>query len=161
MLHHITNSNGRRWIRVVTLTKSTRGRQDFVSLHYISMDSFEQKVLITKFTYETVWFCRHVADLAHFVRHVLVLFRGIVDQLKAIGVQDILVLSVIILLDGHRFVRLHWIEEIRERHQERFFIIYSLLRWQVRARSGVGYKFTQLRPALVKIHPRRSCYFPR
>lgn len=83
--------------------------------------------LIPNVTYGAVR-VRRVADLADLVGHVVVdlLFR---DQLEAVGVQDVLVFSVVVVFDWHRFHRVQGVEEIGERDDDRFFGVSSLLRW--------------------------------
>lgn len=82
---------------------------------------------VTKFTYETVRFCRRVADFADFVRHVVAALRILGDQLEPAGVEDVLVLDVVLLLDRHRFHRADRVEEIGERHEDRLVGVSGLL----------------------------------
>lgn len=115
--HHFTKSNGRRSItaRGGARTKSTVGRQDFVSLRFRTVEDGE--ILIPNVTYEAA-FVGGVADLADFVGHVVVDFL-LGDQLEPIGVLDVLVFRVIVVFHWRRFDRVQGVEEVRERHDDR------------------------------------------
>lgn len=72
--------------------------------------------LIVKFTYETRLIIRRVANLAHFICHVIVNFHVLVKQFESIAVDDVLIFCIVIVFNEYRFHRIHWIEEIRERY---------------------------------------------
>lgn len=71
--------------------------------------------LVAKLTYEASGSSRRVADLPHFVGHVVtdLLFR---EEFETAGVEDALVFDVVVVFDGNRFHRVHWIEIFGERH---------------------------------------------
>lgn len=117
--------------------------------------------LVTKFTYEAVVLLLRVADFPNFVGHVVVDFKFVRDELEAAGVEDVLVLGVVVILHRDRFHRLHRVKEVREWNQDGLFRICSLLRWQVSAGRRVGDQLPQLRPALVQIYSRGACHLSR
>lgn len=109
---------------------TTVGRRDFVFTEFKNRRKKSKRrslLLVTKFTYEAV-FSGRVADLSHFIGHVVADLQVLVDELEAI-VYNVLVLSVVVFLDGHRFDRVHRVEELRERHHNRFLGVGSLVRW--------------------------------
>lgn len=98
------------------------------SLHIrIEEEEFEVIKLVTMFTYEAI-FCGRVADFPHFVGQVIADLQIFADKLVAV-VSDVLVLSVIIFFNRHRFNRIRNIEELRERYKNWFLGVCSLLRW--------------------------------
>lgn len=76
------------------------------------------EILIPNVTYETIT-VGGVADLTDFVGHVVadLIFGG---GLEAVGVQDILVFSVVVVFHRYRFDRVQGVEKIRERHDDGF-----------------------------------------
>lgn len=73
-------------------------------------------LLITECTYETVAVGRRVTDFTNLIGHVFVGLHVFGDHLKAAGVHDVLVLSVIVIFDRDRFDRVHRIEEVGKRN---------------------------------------------
>lgn len=83
--------------------------------------------LITNLTYETVVLVGGVADFPYFIGHVVVDFRIVGDELEPTRVDDVLVLSVVVVFHWRRFDRVQRIEKVGERHYNRFLRICSLL----------------------------------